>query len=217
VKISHAGVACQRVTSPSLLSTRGAAAAVTFLHGVAPETKDGTIGTWVTAAVVAVPAAGARWKQRSAAVPCDGPLLMRRTLKEHAFVVMPDAPLTRAPLLAPTPVSPTPELLWMPNWNRFYRLKRARCAGSRSRPCEPWAPPQAAEVSARPDLPGAPSDMTLNTDQPTGSEPGGSGPCASRSWRARTLSGDAGRGCLRIRKPGEVDSASFILTTWRAG
>jgi len=36
----------------------GAAAAVTYLLELAPELMDGTIGTWVTAASVAVPAAG---------------------------------------------------------------------------------------------------------------------------------------------------------------
>ena len=57
----------------------GAAAAVTFLLELAPELKDGTIGTWVTAASVGCRLPAARWKQRSAAVPWWWPLLMRRT------------------------------------------------------------------------------------------------------------------------------------------
>ena len=41
-----------------LFSHPGAAAAVTAVVAVAPLLKDGTTGTWVTAATVAVPAAG---------------------------------------------------------------------------------------------------------------------------------------------------------------
>jgi hypothetical protein len=41
-----------------LFSHPGAAAAVTAVLQVAPLLKDGTTGTWVTAATVAIPAAG---------------------------------------------------------------------------------------------------------------------------------------------------------------
>ncbi len=43
-----------------LASHPGAAAAVTVVLALAPLLKDGTIGTWVTAATVAIPAAGGR-------------------------------------------------------------------------------------------------------------------------------------------------------------
>jgi len=71
-----------------------------------------------------------------------------------------------------------------------------------SRPGEPWAPPQAAEVSARPDLLAPPSDDLehLISDRIEPVDPTVREPVLASAPYLETP-----EGMLRIRKPGEVD------------
>jgi len=89
---------------------------------------------------------------------------------------------------------------WPETGNRFYRAQEARIArDSRRGPGEPWAPPQAAECRARPDLlapPLRPEHLISGPDRNLWN------PTAARAGpgRARPIVWRTPEGMLRIRK-----------------
>ncbi len=94
-----------RLTTPldaadhfSLIASHpGAAAAVTVVLQLAPALKDGTIGTWVTVATVAIPAAGGRVE---APISGDGLVVAPA---DAANVALPSFIYARATLTPSTP------------------------------------------------------------------------------------------------------------------
>ena len=90
----------------------------------------------------------------------------------------------------------------MPKLEPFLQAQEGTMRVIPSRPGEPWAPPQAAEVSARPDLLAPPSDDLehLISDRIEPVDPTVREPVLASAPYLETP-----EGMLRIRKPGEVD------------